>query len=194
MFLFQRCWVFFRIFNLVGVFPCYRETIEGQKHLRANTGICQLLKYLIFASLCFVAPVMVGYKNGVTIAELYQFFAKTPTDLVAFTGIWICFFFEHTLSLVFLFCIRNNFCMLQDFILEKFPFDLPPENVYYKMAVFLWIPFSSLTAILFLLGFYESGNFALPTLMGLKCKIVLMFHQELWSKAFKVSLRVRQRV
>ena len=153
MFLFQRFWVFFRIFNLAGVFPCYRETIEGQKYLRANTGICQLLKYLIFVSLSFVAPIVVGFKNGVTITELFQWFASTSTDKVAFTGIWICYGFESIPCAIILFCIRKDLCMLQDFILEKFLLELPPENVYYNTAVFLWLPFSSLTAILFPLGF-----------------------------------------
>ena len=156
MFIFERFWIVFRSLNICGIFPCYKENIDGQDHLKTTNAAWQLIKYLIFMSLTVVAPCILAFVFDVTWEDLVNgaFEANTnKTNKLAAIIILTCYLVEHFLSVLALLRIKKDLCHLQDFINSQLTFALPPENFTFKMASLLFNLPATVSSFVFAIGF-----------------------------------------
>ena len=123
MFVFERFWIFFRLFNLCGIFPWYKESIDGEDHLRPCNAALQFIKYLIFVGILYVAPCSLIFIFNISWEDLMSVsfdFQSNETNKVTYIILLICFLFLHILSIISMFRIRKDLCDLQDFLNSRF--------------------------------------------------------------------------
>ena len=156
MFLLKRFWIMFYIANIVGIFPCHKETIEGQHYLRPKNKILQFAKYLVFVTGFFIAPSIVMkliYK--ITMSDLMTIGANTQTNQIVIISYWTVFALTHISSVFSLYRINHNLCQLQEFIADNIP-KLPSEQFPYTLGAILSVLMGFLTALFFPVGFAKS--------------------------------------
>ena len=159
MFVFERFWIFFKAFNIFGVFPCYKENIDGVDYLKPTNPAWQFIKYLIFIGVFFVAPCTLAFVYNVTWEDLMKgaLEAQTnETNKIVSIIILTCQSLEHFLSLFALYGIKQDLCKLQDFITHGLTLSLPSENFTFKLGTLMWFLPCVTSSFVFPLGFAKS--------------------------------------
>ena len=186
MFIFERLWIIFQTFNICGIFPCYKENIDGQDHLKPTNTAWQFIKYSIFMGLSVVVPCILAFVFDVTWEDFVNgaFEAKSnQTNKVVFVIILACYIIEHFLSVFALLRIKKELCNLQVFLNSRLTFALPPENSPFKWGTLLFILPCATSSFVFPLALakglaeylnYSTLGFVITSSAFLICQIGIM--------------------
>ena len=121
MYIFESLWPLLKLFNIVGIFPCYKKVSEdGKSLLLPANGVCHLFKYFIFI-LVFYAPhhVLQAFrfiKYGTLMNTMMKEITNSPTNSLAFYMMNMSLLGQHFIMMICFWKIRDQLCSLQDFV------------------------------------------------------------------------------
>ena len=178
MFILESLWPMLRLHQILGIFPCSKDTVEEGKYiLRPSKGIYHFIKYfgtLILAYIPhYIFNIILAMNQEQSLMEfLYSSkIMDSPKNFMIMISIIVCILCQHLIMMTCIWKLRFHLCQLQDFLNEKSLSML--KNAWYDWGLRLIVTLFLMTNVILALGM-SYAHIDDPDLYSNKFLIILL--------------------